>query len=308
MLVKPLQISERQYFDCLGVKPTRKIMETLAFIHAAVDYEDPNLVELRSIDEITSAISSSALMGVAGAAVAIGVLTQAPDADAALRRGNVCSAVTTLQSTLQRNGYSVGSADGAFGNNTEFAVKQFQRNNGLSRDGIVGAATASRMGLNPNISCGSGVGGGGNTGGGSGAAVRVTARSGLNIRSGPSTSSSVIGSLPFNAVVRVRVTTGGSNFAQLLNGGWISSQYITDASGSNPGNGGGVGGGSPARVVAGIGVKIRSGPGLGFAQIGGAGFGETVRLTGERVSRDGYRWAKLSGQSGWVATAGLNVN
>lgn len=282
-------------------------METLAYIHAAVDYEDCNPVELRSIEEVTAAIPTSALMGVAGAAVAIGVLAHAPDADAALRRGNACSAVTTLQSTLQRNGYSVGGVDGAFGNNTEFAVKRFQAKNGLASDGIVGPATAGAMGLNPSISCGGGVGGG-NTGGGSGALVRVTASSGLNIRSGPSASSSIIGSLPFNAVVRVRVTTGGSSFAQLLNGGWISSQYITDASGSTPGSGGGVGGGSPARVVAGAGVKIRSGPGLGFAQIGGAGFGETVRLTGERVSRDGYRWAKLSGQSGWVATAGLNVN
>ncbi|MBD2088872.1 peptidoglycan-binding protein [Microcoleus sp. FACHB-1515] len=284
-------------------------METLAFIHAAVDYEDSTPVELRSIDEITSAIPTSAIMGVAGAAVAIGVLTQAPDAEAALRRGNVCSAVSTLQSTLQRNGYSVGGVDGAFGNNTEFAVKQFQRNNGLARDGIVGPATAGTMGLNPSISCaGSGGPGGGNPGNsGSGALVRVTARSGLNIRSGPSTGNSVIGSLPYNAVVRVRVSDRSSSFAQLLNGGWISSQYITDAS-SNPGNGGGVGGGSPARVVAGIGVKIRSGPGLGYARIGGAGYGETLRLTGERVSRDGYRWAKLSGQAGWVATAGLNVN
>lgn len=285
-------------------------METLAFIHAAVDYEDSTPAELRSIDEITAAIPSSAILGVAGAAVAIGVLTHAPDADAALRRGNVCPAVTTLQTTLQRNGYSVGGADGAFGPKTEFAVKQFQTNNGLSRDGVVGPATASRMGLNPNISCGGGVGGG-NPGGGSGVAVRVTARSGLNIRSNPSLGSSIVGTLPFNAVVRIRVTDGRDGtvgFAQLVNGGWISSQFITDASGSNPGSGGGVGGGSPARVVAGIGVKIRSGPGLGFAQIGGAGFGETVRLTGERVSRDGYRWAKLSGRSGWVATAGLNVN
>ncbi|NJL22345.1 MAG: SH3 domain-containing protein [Leptolyngbyaceae cyanobacterium SM1_3_5] len=279
-------------------------METLAFIHAAIDYENPTPVELRSINEITSAIPTSALMGVAGAAVAIGVLTHAPDADAALRRGNVCSAVTTLQTTLQQNSYSVGDTDGAFGPKTEFAVKQFQTSNGLSRDGVVGPATASRMGLNPNISCANSGGPGGGNPGGSGALVRVTARSGLNIRSGPSTGSSVIGTLPYNAAVRVRVSTGSSGFAQLLNGGWISSQFITDASNSS----GGVGGGSPARVVAGIGVKIRSGPGLEFAQIGGAGFGETVRLTGERVSRDGYRWAKLSDRSGWVATAGLNAD
>ncbi|NEQ24213.1 MAG: SH3 domain-containing protein, partial [Microcoleus sp. SIO2G3] len=271
----------------------------------------PNpVLEVRSIEEITSAIPSSALMGVAGAAIAVGVLTHAPDADAALRRGNVCSAVSTLQSTLQRNGYSVGGVDGAFGTKTEFAVKQFQTNNGLARDGIVGRATAGAMGLNPSISCGSGGGGGTPGGGGTGALVRVTAPSGLNIRSGPSTSSRIIGTLGNGAVVRVRVTDGSGprGFAELVNGGWISSQYITDASGGGGGGGGGGTGGTAARVVAGIGVKFRSGPGLGYSQIGGAGYNSTVYVTSQRASSDGYRWAKLSGQSGWVATAGLNIN
>ncbi|MBD2091561.1 SH3 domain-containing protein [Microcoleus sp. FACHB-1515] len=277
-------------------------MESLAYIHAAVEYEDPNPApEVRSIDEMTSAIPSSALMGVAGAAVAVGVLTHAPDADAALRRGNVCSAVSTLQSTLQRNGYSVGGVDGAFGNNTEFAVKQFQSKNGLSRDGIVGPSTASRMGLNPNISCGSS-GGGGVGGGGGGGSVRVTASSGLNVRSRPTTSSSIIGSLANGAVVS---TTGyGENgFIQLSSGGFIASRFTAPAGG---GGSGGVGGGSQSAVVAaGNGLRIRSGPGTDYRQIGGLGYGQQVRLTGERVSRTGYTWAKLSGQSGWVATSGL---
>lgn len=288
-------------------------MESLAYIHAAVDYEDSNPTpQLRSIDEITSAIPSSALMGVAGAAIAVGVLTHAPEADAALRRGNVCSAVTTLQSTLRSKGYTVGGVDGAFGNNTEFAVKQFQSKNGLSRDGVVGPATASRMGLNSNISCGSGgsggVGGGapGSGGGGVGGAVRVTARSGLNVRSRPSASSAVIGGLANGAVVRL-TGYGANGFVELSSGGFIAAQYTTPASGGGGGSGG-VGGGSSgsSTVVAGNGLRIRSGPGTDYRQIGGLGFGDRVRLTGERVSRTGYTWAKLSGQSGWVATSGLN--
>lgn len=287
-------------------------MESFAYIHAAVDYEDPNPTpELRSIDEITSAIPTSAMMGVAGAAIAVGVLTHAPNADAALRPGNVCSAVTTLQSTLRSKGYSVGGVDGAFGNNTEFAVKQFQSKNGLSRDGIVGPATASRMGLNPNISCGSsgGIGGGtppgGSGTGGIGGSARVTARSGLNIRSRASTSSSVIGSLANGSVVNL-TGYGENGFVQLRSGGFIAAQYTTPVSGGSGGSGGVGGGSGSSTVVAGNGLKIRSGPGTDYRQIGGLGYGDRVSLTGERVSRTGYTWAKLSGQSGWVVTSGLN--
>lgn len=72
---------------------------------------------------------------------------------------------------------------------------------------------------------------------------------------------------------------------------------------------GGGGGGSTnsAKVAAGIGANVRSTPRLGNNIIGSKGFGTTVRLTNERVSADGYTWAKLANEPGWMATSTLSM-
>jgi g-D-glutamyl-meso-diaminopimelate peptidase len=49
--------------------------------------------------------------------------------------------VMKIQATLKKIGYNPGPIDGVFGSQTEEAVRQFQRNNGLTADGIVGANT-----------------------------------------------------------------------------------------------------------------------------------------------------------------------
>ena len=46
---------------------------------------------------------------------------------------------------LNALGYTTYTLDGAFGNNTRNAVVSYQRNNGLSADGIVGCATWTRI-------------------------------------------------------------------------------------------------------------------------------------------------------------------
>lgn len=60
-----------------------------------------------------------------------------------LRKGSRGEYVTLLQTILIQRGYSCGSsgADGIFGNDTLYAVKKFQMDNGLQIDGIVGSAT-----------------------------------------------------------------------------------------------------------------------------------------------------------------------
>lgn len=65
-----------------------------------------------------------------------------------LRSGSRGDEVRTVQSKLKRWGYYDGSVDGIFGPLTEKAVKKFQKNNGLTADGIVGAKTAAALGMN----------------------------------------------------------------------------------------------------------------------------------------------------------------
>ena len=60
-----------------------------------------------------------------------------------LRRGSSGEYVTLLQTKLIQRGYNLGAsgADGKFGAKTELAVKDFQKNNGLTADGICGPKT-----------------------------------------------------------------------------------------------------------------------------------------------------------------------
>ena len=59
-----------------------------------------------------------------------------------LKKGNAGEIVVTLQNLLVEKGYVDGDyVDGDFGPGTDAAVKQFQTDNGLTADGIVGPAT-----------------------------------------------------------------------------------------------------------------------------------------------------------------------
>lgn len=62
-----------------------------------------------------------------------------------LRRGSRGVYVRYLQQKLVAKLYPAGAADGIFGANTETAVKQFQQENGLAVDGIVGPLTWAKL-------------------------------------------------------------------------------------------------------------------------------------------------------------------
>lgn len=66
---------------------------------------------------------------------------------ASYKRGSSGSMVRSIQQRLSDWGYYAGSVDGIFGAQTESAVKYFQRKNGLTADGIVGAKTLAGLGL-----------------------------------------------------------------------------------------------------------------------------------------------------------------
>ncbi|NLY42582.1 MAG: LysM peptidoglycan-binding domain-containing protein [Clostridiaceae bacterium] len=58
-----------------------------------------------------------------------------------LQLGSRGTDVKEIQSVLQRIGYNPGPIDGIFGQQTQRAVIQFQRDNGLTADGIIGPNT-----------------------------------------------------------------------------------------------------------------------------------------------------------------------
>lgn len=68
-----------------------------------------------------------------------------------LRKGDKGDSVKHLQTLLLERGYDLGKwgADGDFGNATEKAVKQFQRDWGLTEDGVVGKKTWSMLTSSP---------------------------------------------------------------------------------------------------------------------------------------------------------------
>ena len=82
------------------------------------------------------------------AAIAIVALNIAPaQAARVLEVGSRGSDVTKVQKRLIQWGYLDGTADGRYGEDTRNAVRKFQRNNGLTADGKVGAETAAKMGV-----------------------------------------------------------------------------------------------------------------------------------------------------------------
>ncbi|MCF0130891.1 MAG: peptidoglycan-binding protein [Pseudobutyrivibrio sp.] len=62
-----------------------------------------------------------------------------------LAKGQIGTDVTNLQNNLIKLGFLSGKADGAFGTNTENAVKAFQKKYGLTQDGLVGASTKNKI-------------------------------------------------------------------------------------------------------------------------------------------------------------------
>ena len=75
-----------------------------------------------------------------------------PVSAAVYRLGSSGQQVRTIQQKLKNWGYYSGEVDGIFGSQTTAAVKYFQRKNGLTVDGIVGAATLKALGMQSSSS------------------------------------------------------------------------------------------------------------------------------------------------------------
>ena len=71
---------------------------------------------------------------------------------AVYKQGSTGSTVREIQQKLTNWGYYNYTIDGIYGSRTVTAVKKFQQNNGLTADGICGAATLKAMGISSGSS------------------------------------------------------------------------------------------------------------------------------------------------------------
>jgi uncharacterized protein YraI len=147
-----------------------------------------------------------------------------------------------------------------------------------------------------------------------GPAVTVTAQLGLNLRQGPGLAQPRILVLSFGETVtltgerafangiewvRVIARRGGQSFV-----GWAAAVYLSGVDGAPPP--------APAdnvRVTAAAGLRLRAGPGLGFAIRRIVPLGTRLRTTGVRRAADGYVWAQIviDGLTLWAADAFLEA-
>lgn len=83
-------------------------------------------------------------------AAAIGsvyLFSPVPTADALSKMGSRGNEVKAIQQELKDRGLYNGNVDGIFGSATESAVKRFQKQQGLSVDGIAGPQTLAKLGI-----------------------------------------------------------------------------------------------------------------------------------------------------------------
>lgn len=127
-------------------------MDTLAYNHLVSAYESPrqthfngDLVLFRSVN--WSKISTACWVPIVATAIGLSVISVSQPASAALSRGDSGHGVKSVQYALQNYGYFDGKATGYFGSVTKHAVIAFQRDYGLTADGVVGPATASALGV-----------------------------------------------------------------------------------------------------------------------------------------------------------------
>ena len=128
-----------------------------------------------------------------------------------------------------------------------------------------------------------------------GSTVIVSSTVSLNIRSGPGTEYSKIGTLaPGTAVVVLqKQTVGGVSWA-LIDQGWINMNYVTAGGSASGSTGSGIGG---TVVNCTNGVNIRSAAGTTNALVGVAALRSRVTVT-ERVLVNGHYWGHID--RGWV--------
>lgn len=112
----------------------------------------------------------------------------------------------------------------------------------------------------------------------------VTAKSGLNVRSGPGTGYKKTSGLSKGTICNIVSTSSNKKWGKLSSGGWISLSYVSKII-------------MTCKVTANSGLNIRSGPGTNYKKNGILKKGTTCYIT--EKSSDG-KWGKLTSGKGWI--------
>ena len=145
---------------------------------------------------------------------------------------------------------------------------------------------------------------GGNTGGGSEnpnpSNNKIVTATSLNVRSGPSTSNGVIGSLKQNDKVEVISESNGWSKIK-FNGkeGYVSSTYLKDSDDGNTGGGSENPNPSNNKIVTATSLNVRSGPSTSSSKIGALRQNEVVEVISES---NGWSKIKFNGKEGYVSS------
>jgi uncharacterized protein YraI len=195
-------------------------METLAFIHHATAYEDPNPEpQLTLLDG--NSVCHSAVVGLTGvvatAVLLAGSPTKADASPTSIGAGSQGEAIANLQEALGIE------ADGKYGSQTEAAVMDFQIRQGLKVDGVAGKETAKALGLDEKYSP---IG-----------YVVTNSGIGLNIRRGPGLNYRIMGAVPdgfyLDQIRENVIYNDGYRWVQVVDPysgriGWSASRYLDD--------------------------------------------------------------------------------
>lgn len=185
-------------------------------------------------------------VGDVAASVNTGDTTSSATSD--LRNGDVGAAVKEMQTNLISLGYSCGKdgADGEFGDNTEKAVKAFQKDHGIAQSGVYDEATRKALAsaLNPSATptepAGQPVGGD---------SIKITGGS-VNARTGAGTGYKVFKIVHKGDTFNKAVTDGWKCIVCGDRMRWVSAKYV-----------------NASNVCTGASVNVRSGPGTAFASV-----------------------------------------
>ncbi len=130
--------------------------------------------------------------------------------------------------------------------------------------------------------------------------TKVVTATSLNVRSGPSTSNRVIGSLKQNDKVEViSESNGWSKVKYSGKEGYVSSTYLKDSDGGNTGGGSENPNPSNSKIVTATSLNVRSGPSTSSSKIGSLRQNEVVEVISES---NGWSKIKFNGKEGYVSS------